>query len=171
MTINPPNLWRLETPGHEGWARTARPDDPNRYFMVSADTHANEPGMLWHERIDAKYRDRLPKIERDENGVLWQSSEGYRKTRLIESQFEGEDKERADSGRDPQDRLRDHDRDGIDVEVIFPTRASPCGRRPTRNSPTRCAASTTTGRGSSSAPTPTACCPWPASPPATCPAR
>lgn len=122
MTINQPNVWRLDTPGHEGWARTARPDDPNKYFMVSADTHANEPGMLWHERIEAKFRDRLPKIERDENGVLWQSSEGYRKTRLIESQFEGEDKERADSGRDPKDRLRDHDRDGIDVEIIFPNK-------------------------------------------------
>ena len=22
--INPPNLWRLETPGHTGWERTAR---------------------------------------------------------------------------------------------------------------------------------------------------
>ena len=122
MTINAPNLWRLDTPGYEGWTRTARPDDPNKYFMVSSDTHANEPANLWHERIEAKYRDRLPKIERDENGVLWQSSEGYRRTRLIENTFEGEDKERAAAGRDPEERIRDHDRDGIDIEVIFPNK-------------------------------------------------
>ncbi len=28
--------------------------------MVSADGHANEPANLWVERIDAKYRERLP---------------------------------------------------------------------------------------------------------------
>jgi predicted TIM-barrel fold metal-dependent hydrolase len=122
MTINQPNLWRLDTPGHQGWTRTAQPDDPNKYFMVSADTHANEPTSLWHQRIEPKYRDRLPKIERDENGVLWQSSEGYRRTRIIESTFEGEDKRRADAGRDPKERIRDHDLDGIDVEVIFPNK-------------------------------------------------
>ena len=36
------NAWRLETPGHAGWTRTARPDDPNKYFMVSSDCHATE---------------------------------------------------------------------------------------------------------------------------------
>lgn len=34
---------RLETPGVAGWTRTARPDDPNKCFIVSADCHANEP--------------------------------------------------------------------------------------------------------------------------------
>ena len=28
VPINAPNLWRLETPGHTGWQRTARVDDP-----------------------------------------------------------------------------------------------------------------------------------------------
>ena len=23
IAVNPPNLWRLETPGHSGWTRTA----------------------------------------------------------------------------------------------------------------------------------------------------
>ena len=34
---------RQETPGNEGWARSARAGDPNKYFVVSADCHANEP--------------------------------------------------------------------------------------------------------------------------------
>ena len=52
--INAPNLWRLETPGHSGWDRTARAGDPKKYFMVSTDSHANEPPDLWEKRIDAE---------------------------------------------------------------------------------------------------------------------
>jgi hypothetical protein len=44
--INAPNLWRLDTPGHGGWPRTARPGDPKKYFMVSTDAYANEPATL-----------------------------------------------------------------------------------------------------------------------------
>src|SRR5580698_9632769 len=36
-TIDNANRWRLETPGHIGWARTARPDDSGRYLMISSD--------------------------------------------------------------------------------------------------------------------------------------
>ena len=43
IVVNEPNRWRLTTPGHAGWPRTARPGDPRKYFMVSADCHANEP--------------------------------------------------------------------------------------------------------------------------------
>ncbi len=71
ITVDQPNRWRLETPGHPGWNRTARPDDPNRYLMISADCHCNEPAGLWHKRLDQKYQDRLPRIEVDANGVKW----------------------------------------------------------------------------------------------------
>ena len=27
VEINEPNLWRLDSPGHAGWTRTARPGD------------------------------------------------------------------------------------------------------------------------------------------------
>ena len=67
--VDEANRWRLSTPGHSNWKRTARPEDPNKYFMVSADTHANEPTGLWVQRLDEKYRSRLPKIEVDANGV------------------------------------------------------------------------------------------------------
>ncbi len=45
--VDEKNRWRLETPGHDGWKRTARPDDPQRYLMISADCHANEPSSLY----------------------------------------------------------------------------------------------------------------------------
>ncbi len=120
--INTPNLWRLETPGHQGWPRTARPDDRQKYFMVSTDSHANEPANLWYERIEEQYRQRLPRVERDANGVLWRMSEGHRPDRLREHELEGEDQLRSRVGADPEQRLRDMDRDGIDAEIIFPNK-------------------------------------------------
>ena len=117
-----PNAWRTTTPGHAGWTRTARAGDPNKYFVVSADTHANEPANLWRERIDAKYRDRLPRIEVDANGVRWSVMEGFRPQKLRESSFSGEDLIRSKAGADPEDRLRDLAADGVDAEVIFPNK-------------------------------------------------
>jgi predicted TIM-barrel fold metal-dependent hydrolase len=120
--LDAPNQWRLETPGHAGWTRTARPGDPHKYFMASCDSHANEPANLWRERLDEKYRGRLPRIEVDANGVKWQVSEGWQRSRLHDSNFHGEDLERNKAGADPEQRLKDMERDGVDAEIIFPNK-------------------------------------------------
>src|SRR5262245_25466114 len=123
MTVNPPNLWRLETPGHEGWTRTARPGDARKYFIVSADEHVNEPATLWFDRMDKQYQDRLPRVVTDERGVQWRVCEGYRPDRLRLSELEGEDLLRSNAGADPLDRLRDMDRDGIDASLLLPNKS------------------------------------------------
>jgi predicted TIM-barrel fold metal-dependent hydrolase len=120
--IDEPNRWRLDTPGHDGWKRTARPDDPNKYLMISADCHCNEPNGLWHKRLPDKYQNRLPRIEVDANGVKWMVSEGMQRSRLLDSHLEGEDHIRNKSGYDPLDRIKDHRRDGVDAEIIFPNK-------------------------------------------------
>lgn len=120
--VDEPNRWRLETPGHQGWKRSAQPDDPGRYLMISADCHCNEPANLWYERIDKKFKKRLPRIEIDENGVKWQISEGWQRSRLLDSHLAGEDLVRNKAGADPIERLADHRRDGIDAEIIFPNK-------------------------------------------------
>jgi predicted TIM-barrel fold metal-dependent hydrolase len=122
LVINEPNLWRLKTPGNASWPRTARPGDPKKYFIVSADAHVNEPADLWATRIDAKYRERIPRVIVDANGVKWRVSEGHRPDRLRVDELEGEDRLRQLSGADPEQRLRDMDRDGIDAEVMFPNK-------------------------------------------------
>jgi predicted TIM-barrel fold metal-dependent hydrolase len=122
IQIDEPNRWRLETPGHAGWKRSARPDDPNRYLMVSADCHANEPAGLWIQRMDKKYHNRLPRIEVDENGVKWVVNEGMQRSRLLDSLLAGEDDMRNKSGYTPEQRIRDHRRDGIDAEIMFPNK-------------------------------------------------
>ena len=75
IVVNEANLWRLQTPGATRWEKSARAGAPNKYMMISADTHANEPGNLWAERIDPKYKDRLPKVWIDEKGVQWRKME------------------------------------------------------------------------------------------------
>jgi len=122
IVVNAPNRWRLETPGHAGWPRSARPGDPNKYLMISADCHANEPATLWAERIEPRYRHRVPRVETDANGVQWRVTEGYRPDRLRLTDLEGEDMARQKAGAHPEDRLRDHARDGIDGEAIFPNK-------------------------------------------------
>lgn len=116
------NDWRLETPGTDGWPRTARPDDPDKYLMISADTHANEPADLWATRIEPEYRDRIPHIEKDAKGDLWNVVEGYRPVKIRISAMVGQDQERNGSGATVEGRMADHKRDGIDAEVVFPNK-------------------------------------------------
>ena len=110
IVVNEPNRWRLETPG-ANWPRSARPDAAKKYFMVSADGHANEPANLWFERMDKKYHERLPRVVTDKEGVQWRYCEGYRPDRLRLSTLEGEDMARNKAGAEPLGRLADHDRD------------------------------------------------------------
>lgn len=117
-----PWSWRAETPGADDWRRTARAADPNKYFVVSADCHANEPATLWHERMDEAYLHRLPRLEEGDDGATFQISEGFRPIKVNKIVFEGEDLERNQAGRTPQERLQDHRRDGIDAELIFPNK-------------------------------------------------
>jgi predicted TIM-barrel fold metal-dependent hydrolase len=122
VQIDEANDWRLETPGIEGWPRTARPTDPDKYLMVSADTHANEPADLWATRIELEYRDRIPHIEKDANGDLWNVVEGYRPVKIRIAAMVGQDQERNGSGATVEGRMADHKRDGIDAEVVFPNK-------------------------------------------------
>jgi predicted TIM-barrel fold metal-dependent hydrolase len=126
VTIDEANAWRLDTPGAAGWVRTPRRDDTAKYFMVSADCHANEPGDWLGARIESEYRDRIPHVEVDDDGEAWMVTEGWRRQRLrtnmARDTMAAEDLERSGAGADPVQRLRDHDRDGVDVEVVFPNK-------------------------------------------------
>ncbi len=117
------NAWRKETPGAEGWTRSARPNAANKYFMVSADCHANEPNDFLASRIEAKFKHRLPRVEVDDKGERWQITEGYRPSRIrFKRPLEGEDGLRNASGATPQGRLKDMAADGVDAEIIFPNK-------------------------------------------------
>ena len=120
--IDEANRWRLETPGSSDWPRTARADDPDKFFVVSADGHVQEPGKLWVERMDARYRDRLPGVSVNPKGEKFQKTEGFRPLRLQNIPFEGEDLLRNQSGTTPEERLADLAADGVDCEILFPNK-------------------------------------------------
>ena len=121
-SVDDANQWRMETPGADGWPRSAHPGAANKYLMVSADTHTNEPADLWAKRIEPEYKDRIPHQRVDENGDRWAVVEGYRPIKIRIAAMEGQDKERNSVGDTIEGRARDHKRDGIDAEIIFPNK-------------------------------------------------
>jgi len=129
--------WRSETPGHEGWEQTVRPEDPNKLYVISADCHAIEPkdwmsgyiGDDIREQLRARRakRDREMDQERAEGVREPKSAENNGKKEasvpshlLDRSKMAGEDLERLLSGRYPDQRVEDNARDGVDAEIIFP---------------------------------------------------
>jgi predicted TIM-barrel fold metal-dependent hydrolase len=144
----PLNLWRRETPGAAGWSRSARPGDPAKYFMFSADCHAVEPAN-YLDGIEPEYRDRLPRVEVRPDGSQYLITEGNRPQRVRgpasdtkgESSASGslsaatsppddEDRLRNASGRTVRERLADNQADGVDAELMFPNRGLLCWATP-----------------------------------------
>lgn len=123
IEVNQENQWRLATPGSDGWKRSPRAGTANKYFMLSSDTHAIEPFPLWLERIDPKYRDRLPRQE-ERDGKKWLIQEGAKPFPITDTNLEGEDAYRQKPPVDLNQRLRDMEVDGVDHEVLFPNRGS-----------------------------------------------
>jgi predicted TIM-barrel fold metal-dependent hydrolase len=117
------NAWRVETPGNDGWTRSARPDADDKYFMVSADGHVQEPRGFLADRIAEAFHHRLPGISLDAKGNQVQKTEGFRQAKLNWVQpFEGHEKLRNEAGRTPQDRIDDLAIDGCDAEILFPNK-------------------------------------------------
>ena len=117
------NVWRLETPGNDGWSRSARPDSADKVFMVSADGHVQEPRDFLAARIDPDFHDRLPGVVVDAKGEQFQKTEGFRQAKLnwVEP-FQGHEKLRNESGRTPEERIADLALDGCDAEILFPNK-------------------------------------------------
>jgi len=146
----PHNLWRRETPGTAGWPRTARPGDPNKYFMFSADSHAVEPSS-YLENIEPEYRGRTPRLETRADGSQWLITEGNRPQRVKGASSDGaakadsaagragpapisalddEDVLRNSTGRTVDERLAANQADGVDCELMFPNRGLLCWATP-----------------------------------------
>lgn len=117
------NAWRTETPGNDGWLRSARADSADKFFMVSADGHVQEPRTFLSDRIAEKYHHRIPSVVVDEKGGQHQKTEGFRQAKLNwVKPLEGHEKLRHESGRDPEARIRDLAIDGCDAEILFPNK-------------------------------------------------
>ena len=115
------NRWRLETnQASNAWQRSPYPFAENKYFMVSADGHVQEPKDLWKQRLPEAYWGRLPGVAIDKAGTQFQKTEGFRPLKIGQFKMEGEDALRNASGRDPARRIEELAQDGVDAEILFP---------------------------------------------------
>lgn len=107
------------------------PKGPQGYRLIDADTHVNEPPGLWVDRVASKFRDRVPHMDRFEEGDAWMG-EGV--TEPINFGFNASATLRrwdrqpwvrfddiAAGGYEPAARLRELDEDLIDAAVFYPT--------------------------------------------------
>lgn len=102
--------------------------------VISADSHMTEPGDLWVERLDRKYRDHAPRVVKNDkpNGAAYLFvgpgihpltvagvfAAGRSGNELREHMKHGYEAARP-SGWDPVERLKDQDLDGVVAEVLY----------------------------------------------------
>ncbi len=116
------NEWRLETPGNDSWARSARPGSPNKHLMVSCDAHINEPAAFT-DNLAPHVKAMLPRVEVDADGVKWDVVPGMRRIRaLYQGEGDAEDNMRVQSARSPDQIIDNMDRDGVDIQVTYPNK-------------------------------------------------
>jgi predicted TIM-barrel fold metal-dependent hydrolase len=103
-------------------------------FTISADSHVTEPGDCYLDRIDPRFRDRAPRARTDEQmGAVIEIDRGRARVpygmiaaagRPVESidpfTFVGWE-ELHPGGWDPAARLAEQQRDGVSVEVLYPS--------------------------------------------------
>jgi uncharacterized protein len=108
--------------------------------IVSADSHVMEPGDLWLQRLDKKFRENAPRVAPTENGALFFQAPGVRPFPVAlgfgiglngqqlhdhMAKFKGYEESGRRSGWDPIERLKDQDVDGVGVEVMYTTLGMP----------------------------------------------
>jgi predicted TIM-barrel fold metal-dependent hydrolase len=101
--------------------------------VVSADSHVTEPPGTYVERIDRRFRDRAPRLVRDDRrgdifviegldrpvpmGLVAAARQPAAELQTFGARFE--DLHRG--GWDPDARLADQERDGVAAEILYPT--------------------------------------------------
>ena len=105
--------------------------------LLSADNHIVEPPDLWTSRIEAKYRDRAPRLVSGETadwyvvednrsigslGTATHAGARYQTDRPYEISLEDRWENVRPGGYDPHEAIKDMELDGVEGAVLFPTR-------------------------------------------------
>ena len=104
------------------------------YRVISQDNHIIEPVDLWTSRAESKFKDRVPHLERLEEGDWWfcdgrkfvGTANGTQTgVRFVEpeklSRGEARREDVRPGGYIPEEHIKDMDIDGIDVSIVYPT--------------------------------------------------
>src|SRR3954452_3634545 len=109
---------------------------PRTYNTIDSDGHILEPLNLWIDYMDPAYRDRAPRLQRDNNGLerlvigdkMLGRVRGMAALRavgmrdgavVVDNTSEATDGRRG--GFNPHDRIPDMDLDGIDAAYLYPS--------------------------------------------------
>ena len=105
----------------------------SNYKVVSSDSHVFEPAGLWTERIETKFKDRAPRIQRFEDGEWWvcdgnkvvglgAGAQAGKRFEEPENMTLGDETENLrPGGWIPEEHIKDMDIDGVDVGIVYPT--------------------------------------------------
>ena len=108
----------------------------SNYRIISSDNHVFELPDLWESRIEAKFRDRAPRIHREEDGDWWYcdgkkltgAGFGFAGAQTGRRFEEAEKLTHGDvfenirpGGYIPEEQIKDMDLDGVDVSILYPT--------------------------------------------------
>ena len=103
------------------------------YRVVSSDNHVYEPADLWTSRTETRFKDRAPRIVREEDGDWWiyddQRVTGTAGGSQVGMRFDEPEKQTLTTtfeevrpgGYIPEEHIKDMDIDGIDVSIVYPT--------------------------------------------------
>ena len=105
------------------------------YTVISSDNHVVEPPDLWTSRADARFKDRVPRIIREESGADWWYCDGHKVTSnepgtQVGVRFESPESLSLDSGTFddvrpggyiPEEHVKDMEIDGIDASIVYPS--------------------------------------------------
>ena len=101
------------------------------YRVVSADSHVIEPHDLWQRPVVPEFRDRAPRLVRDTDTDRLECDQAQLPpVGLLAGCARGDDDVRWEGrweedvfpgGYDPELRLKDLARDGVDAEILYPT--------------------------------------------------
>ena len=102
----------------------------SNYRIISSDDHVFEPPGLWTDRIEAEFRDRAPRVVRQEDGGGWWvcdgitvmgSGGGTQPGRRFEDSEKLSMRDTLENvrpgGWDPYEHVKDMDTDGVDVSI------------------------------------------------------
>ena len=76
-SISSKNAWRVQPGQPTNWGERLVTGHPDKYFIVSSDSHANEPLDFLSSRVDSKYKDRLPHVRVEKDGTQWLITDGW----------------------------------------------------------------------------------------------
>ncbi len=102
--------------------------------ILSSDDHVVEPKDLWTSRIEARYRDRAPRVTRLEDGSDWWFCDGIQGSPATAGAQAGRRFDNPEGltlveqyenvragGYIPEEHIKDMEIDGIDVSILYPT--------------------------------------------------